>query len=456
MSNSISRTSWLFCSLLLVGACGAPSATQDQDGAAGAANAAGADARGANAGTNQDAEATANGAGAGGAAQSMPWVDDAVGDDEPVDCTKGGYIQASETWGPVEGCPDGIAVTNDVFVSGKDVVLTIEPGTKLNFETGVVLTIRDQAALSAVGTEQEPILFTGWQPIKGSWGGISIQSASLQNEIRHATIEYAGGPDAIGGALEIDSEAPARLKLTQTTFSNNDRYALIVESLAVLDEFDDNVITENTWAAYTTPRSVPQLSGTNNLITKNGNGNAVTVATGGTLKTETTWPNLSPAVLRLRRASSTANSQVDIYAHLTIEPGTVIELESSGGIEILETSSGLSAVGTAEKPIVFRGVDGASWGGITFYASSWSNNALEYVHIENAGGPVPDTTMCADDLTKSVMLWNISSETPSYLYVANVTFTNAYPVDRDIVWCQDSSVVFGETNVGTADDGSLK
>src|SRR5690606_16346996 len=84
----------------------------------------------------------------------------------------------------------------------------------------------------------------------------------------------------------------------------------------------------------------------------------------------------------------TCNMQVT--APIKIEPGVVIEFEQNAGLDIddYHTANGsLSAIGTADKPIILRGVQKTKgwWRGIMFDTESHLNE-LTYVQIEDAGG----------------------------------------------------------------------
>ncbi len=76
---------------------------------------------------------------------------------------------------------------------------------------------------------------------------------------------------------------------------------------------------------------------------------------------------------------------LDVTAALTIEPGVVIEFENNGGLGIYDNGS-LNAVGTADKPIVLKGLSGTkgSWRGIHTETNS-VDNRFEYVAIQDAG-----------------------------------------------------------------------
>lgn len=96
--------------------------------------------------------------------------------------------------------PEGLTV----IAGGK---LTIMPGAILKFGLDKVLYISEGASgpkpsLIAVGTAQEPIIFTGLNNVLGAWRGIRFDTPSPLNEIGFATVEYASNPNQ-EGALDL-------------------------------------------------------------------------------------------------------------------------------------------------------------------------------------------------------------------------------------------------------------
>ena len=84
-----------------------------------------------------------------------------------------------------------------------DGLLTLAPGTELRFEALQNLTIWDGGGLNAVGTAEDPIVFTGTEPIRGHWSGIAfVGSGHTMNRLEHAVVEYAGAEEVAGGVRE--------------------------------------------------------------------------------------------------------------------------------------------------------------------------------------------------------------------------------------------------------------
>ncbi|MFN0250673.1 MAG: hypothetical protein ACKV2T_27585 [Kofleriaceae bacterium] len=127
-----------------------------------------------------------------------------VGDDQPeidappmpeIDAPPGGMIidvpagdiDVSTTW-----TKNNVYVLKGyVWVTGG--TLTIEAGTVVRGDNGSALTITKDAKLNAVGTMNEPIVFTSSSttPRSGDWGGLVV--------LGKATINVAGGTNGIEG-----------------------------------------------------------------------------------------------------------------------------------------------------------------------------------------------------------------------------------------------------------------
>jgi len=81
-------------------------------------------------------------------------------------------------------------VTGSIELSGGS-LLTILPGTTLPFNQYTYFTVRDQAALYALGTAAEPIIFTGSTQEPGWWGGIEVEDRAVLT-LNHCEVGYGG------------------------------------------------------------------------------------------------------------------------------------------------------------------------------------------------------------------------------------------------------------------------
>lgn len=90
------------------------------------------------------------------------------------------------------------------FDMGK--VLTIQPGVVIQMPQDGTLKIRETGGLIAVGTSQDPIIFTSTTQAAKAWNGIYVSSKYAGNTIAHAEIHYSGmGVNAKNVYLWYDS-----------------------------------------------------------------------------------------------------------------------------------------------------------------------------------------------------------------------------------------------------------
>jgi hypothetical protein len=132
-----------------------------------------------------------------------------------VDNPIGRSVTSSHTWKDL-GVPYRIG--SIMRVSGG--TLTIEPGVVVEFENGAGIRIgdSDESTFRAIGTQTNPIIFTGVNKVSGAWRNIDFHfTKSPLNEISYAVIEYAGNPDS-GGAVYM--WARPVVKVTNVTFKN--------------------------------------------------------------------------------------------------------------------------------------------------------------------------------------------------------------------------------------------
>jgi len=82
--------------------------------------------------------------------------------------------------------------------------LTIMPGATIEFEANQTIIFRQDldtplGVIKAIGTETQPITFTGAAKTAGYWQGLIIQSSSTSNKMDYCIVEY-GGSDPIDGS----------------------------------------------------------------------------------------------------------------------------------------------------------------------------------------------------------------------------------------------------------------
>jgi hypothetical protein len=265
--------------------------------------------------------------------------------------------------------------------------LTIMPGVGIAFETDAGLRVNNTGSISAIGSTNAPIIFTGIDKSKGAWAGIFVDSDDTKNEFEHCKIEYAGGDDfnSNGDKGSFILYAGSTAKINNTNISNCLEYGINANYGGGSFTFSNNTITSCSKPMFIAAEYGSSISGG----TFTGNTTDVifidTYAGDGDVKTSQTWSNLN--VPYRVKGGSTVQSKAD----WTIAPGVVMEFEPSSGILVNDGKS-LKAVGTPSEKIIFRGVNSGAgaWEHIYFNGTNLLNE-IGFAEISD-GGEDPTNT----------------------------------------------------------------
>ncbi len=146
-------------------------------------------------------------------------------------------------------------VESSVSVTG-GAMLTIEQGVIIKFQQDAGMTVRSDGRLSAVGTAEQPIIFTGEEAVRGYWDGLDFSfSNSFENRLDHVTIEYGGGYRFFGWEsartnlmLNGSSSAPVRVEVTNCTLRESAGWGIWIDDDATVNA---DIETANTFAGNT-------------------------------------------------------------------------------------------------------------------------------------------------------------------------------------------------------------
>jgi len=288
----------------------------------------------------------------------------------------------------------------DLYVSD-GVTLTLEPGVTIKFKEGVDMTARGR--LSAVGTAGSPIVLTGFESIRGYWGGLRFyQSNSVTNRLEYVTIEYGGGYWDANLYVTGSASVPSLVAVANCTLRESETYGFIFDQYGEVSQFSDCVVTANaSGAGKVYADRAGDLDDTTTYVQ---NDEDIVVVLGSTLSEDATWPGID--------AVYQCDGSIGIDADLTIAPGAQFAFAAGKDMSVHEDGS-LHAVGAEDAPIVFTGIEATRgyWGGVRFYQSNATANRLEYVTIEYGGG-----------YWHANLLVTGSSSVPSLVAVVNCTF----------------------------------
>jgi len=327
------------------------------------------------------ADAGTDGPVADGPSVDGPVVDGPLADSGPTCLTYESLADDIITDTTLDGC----YLVEKVIGVHDGAKLTVAPGSVLMFKNKTGLEIESDGALSAVGTASKPILFTAEQQTRGFWRGVRYyNSSSPDNALEHVTIEYGGGyawaygKEANLALSSTGSEVHASIK--SCTLRESAGYGFFLAQESTVPSFADNTVTANTLGAgYVEADAAGLLDAS---TTYAGNDEVMVWVKAGALSVDQTWPAIDvPYVVE-----GTIDVDQAPGIKLTIEAGASFKFRPSSGISV-GVDGALTAKGTAAKPITMTwAVENTHWDGVQFYNSASSDNVLEHVSIENAGG----------------------------------------------------------------------
>jgi hypothetical protein len=282
----------------------------------------------------------------------------------------------------LENHRDGVDYIIDCIIP-VNIDLTIEPGVTIVFTNGSGMVINESGSISAIGTTDGPILFTGEDKVKGSWNGIISYSNDVKNRFEFATIEYAGGGsfNSNGDLGSLILWADTYFRLENVTIAKGAAYGINCSYNDYNVEIINCTITECEMPFYGNARIASKISGGNFTGNKTDAIGLFGDAGSRTINTAHTWENLGVPY----RISGVL---VVFRGTLVIKPGVVIEFENGSGISVgSDDTSTLIAVGTSAAPITFTGVSkvAGAWRNIEFNFTRSPLNEISYATIEYAG-----------------------------------------------------------------------
>ncbi len=244
-------------------------------------------------------------------------------------------------------------INYDIYVSAN---LTIQPGTKIKFKSNTGLYAAyysgENATITAIGTEEKPIIFTSANPFPaaGDYYGIYLYDGARNCQFEYCTFEYGGkGDNAYDGMLHIRTSA----KFTNCTFKHSKNAAINLDE-GWFTEFTNNTFINNqSHAIKVYPNYVHTIGNNNEFNVNAGMGIFIYDCYGINIPGNYTWLNHN--VPYIIGGGEVRISAPGAGAHLTIEPGTILKFNKYGYISVSygDGIGTLKAEGTAESPIIF-------------------------------------------------------------------------------------------------------
>lgn len=268
-------------------------------------------------------------------------------------------------------------------------ILTVEAGVMVEFTQNSCLTIGDASVLKAIGTANEPILFTGQQKTKGYWQGISFFSTNdVNNEMTYCTVEYAGNAkistasDAQQGALFVGRtyDDPARVKFSHLIVQHNLNIGLTIYNTSFVDALDNCTFTDNEIPVQVYGQAVDYIDSDNDF---SGNQHDRIYWVGQTTGTFMN-ANYSVHAIDVPYYLTTDSYKVDVGGMMTIEAGAKL-IASAGLVMRVEDGGIINMNGTSTQKIIIEGDTHTPsfWDGI--YSKEAGKLNMNYVEISDGG-----------------------------------------------------------------------
>lgn len=326
------------------------------------------------------------------------------GEDIPADCVGPGEI-------PYDIEQDRTVEAGCYHIDGETEVsngtLTLEPGTVFVFAEDARLAIENDGRLNAEGTEDDPIVFTADEEVRGYWRGLRYRGTfSTDNVLEHVVIEY-GGADAWHAAqpanLTIDD---SRVEVSDVTLRESAGFGLSLRRYDGVDLDGDNTITDNAASAWlSSPTLIAALDSSNDFTGNDDDGIAVG---SGDIESDAVWPSVDVPLY--------PNEINIIGGTVEIEAGNEFRFQQDGHLDVDDRDGGggrLKVLGEEDHPVEFRGAESIAgfWRGVRYRLTNSEDNQLEHVVIADGGADtwhgadepsnlmVTDSRLKASDLT---------------------------------------------------------
>lgn len=284
--------------------------------------------------------------------------------------------------------------------------ITIAPGAQ--FQIADNQYIYFYGALSAIGTEADPIIFTRYPSSTGYWRGMVFTSSSWDIDLAHCQILYAGSQDDYGSRRAIQNAGAANVSISDCLiqFSYGDGIVCSDMQAADIMSISDLTMADLGWSGFVANNAPDFALSVNGMSVSNPGGapiscsadlmdkfinisivnpgNPYIVISSYPQTRSATWPNFG-LPYKLNNAFV-----VNDWVTLSIAAGTEIVF-ANYVLYSVNTSftvyGALNTLGTLEAPVVFRGLDAelpSTWVGLRI-SNPDAVCSLNHTAILNAG-----------------------------------------------------------------------
>lgn len=264
---------------------------------------------------------------------------------------------------------------------------TIAPGTTFIMASEAAIESTEWSAIIAAGTAAKPIRFSGAEPLRGYWQGLTFGSNNTRNVLSNVTVEHAGSTTADRDAAAVKLVADSRgvqVAMSNCVLRQSEGWGLFLTGSAILPGFTGNQLTQNQLG----PAKVGSTAAHQLLAQSTYTGNDVdrVWVAAGYITQPVTWsaigvPYVIDGPLSIRPPDAT-------QMVWTLAPGVQLLMDTDASITVAGDYAVLQAVGTTAAPIVISGLTKApgSWDSIILDNTRNTPNILDHCLIEFGGG----------------------------------------------------------------------
>ena len=258
-------------------------------------------------------------------------------------------------------------------------VLTVDPGVEWRVGLDELIELGwngSEAEVQMLGTEQAPILIRGVDERPGSWVGMVVNGQIFGSSVlQHVVIRHGGGNTAHGLRLR------ARITASDLSFEDNNHEAFMIDEQGLLAGSGRFTVTGTLGSAgRLAAGALVDLPAGGSF---RGNRNDAIEVDGGAITRSGTIAKVD-VPLQINGTVSLRNG-----AELSIAAGVEFRMQSGAVWDMGRNGSPgtLKLIGTAQEPIVFRGVleQPGYWNGVVVQSSITADSVLEYVNVGDAG-----------------------------------------------------------------------
>lgn len=290
----------------------------------------------------------------------------------------GNLNDLKETWEPTT--PPGMTdyrITGPLSLHRSEI--DVAPGVVIEMSQNAYINVNQDSYLSAVGSEENPIIIRGREAIRGYWHSIRFVSNTSNNRLQYVEISDGGNNrNNDRGMITLGNEG--RLHMERCTLSNATLAAL---ELGIVTGNPDqhlthiaNVYKNNQRPVFARPDAFHFLDAESDYSGNDVDAIDANGALGTTPDAPVEWQALNVPYLAER---------IIIANRLTMKAGLHLKMAQASYIRAIDGQ--LLIEGEAENQVLIEGEHGggATWLGIEL--ASFGNH-IDHLHIKNAGSAV--------------------------------------------------------------------